>query len=147
MVGGGYINKHKTAPTSGLDWTTHKQIVTDGFRVNDFIITVDDNWWTDFPEQRILLMMPNEFEIKTYAQNGGLLVQELCFGLAEVGLLNTAEVCLEAWYDYQQHIVELKGIQTTDAIDVDDVYATTADKKRPETGEVKCTNRYSYPST
>jgi len=138
--GGGGSYKHKTAPTSGLDWTTHRQIVTDGFRINDFIVTIDDNWWTDFPEQRILLMMPNEFEIKTYAQNGGLLVQELCFGLAEVGLTNTAEVCLEAWYDYQQNIVELKVIQETDVIDVDQVYATTSEKKCSESGDMKCTS-------
>lgn len=138
--GGGGSNKHKTAPTSGLDWNTHRQIVTDGFRINDFIVTIDDNWWTDFPEQRILLMMPNEFEIKTYAQNGGLLVQELCFGLAEVGLTNTAEVCLEAWYDYQQNIVELKIIQETDVIDVDQVYATTSEKKCTESGDMKCTS-------
>jgi len=43
-TGGGGGNTHKTAPTSGLDWTTHRQIVTDGFRVNDFIVTIDDNW-------------------------------------------------------------------------------------------------------
>ncbi len=137
---GGDSNKHRTAPTSGLDWTTHRQIVTDGFRINDFIVTIDDNWWTDFPEQKILLMLPNEFEIKTYAQNGGLLVQELCFGLAEVGLTNTAEVCLEAWYDYQQNIVELKVIQETDVIDVDQVYATTSEKKCSESGDMKCTS-------
>ncbi len=142
--GGGDSKKHKTAPTSGLDWTTHRQIVTDGFRINDFIVTIDDNWWTDFPEQKILLMMPNEFEIKTYAQNGGLLVQELCFGLAEVGLLNTAEVCLEAWYDYQQNIVELKIIQETDVIDIAQIKVSTSEKKCSESGDMKCTSTLFY---
>ena len=59
LVVGGGSNKHKTAPTSGLDWTTHRQIVTDGFRVNDFIVTIDDNWWTDFPEKQIIVGKKN----------------------------------------------------------------------------------------
>ena len=56
------------------------------------------------------------------------------------GLINTAEVCLEAWYDYQQNIVELKVIQETDVIDVDQVYATTSEKKCSESGDMKCTS-------
>jgi len=136
--GGGSDSTHKTAPTSGLDWTTHRQIVTDGFRVNDFKVTLDNNWWTNFPEKQIIVGMPNEFEIKTFAQNGGLMIQELCFGLDEVGLINTAEVCLEAWYDYQQNIVDVKVIQDTNVINEDLLKVSTSEKYCDVDG-MKCT--------
>jgi len=140
--GGSNANKHKTAPTSGLDWTTHRQIVTDGFRINDFKVTLD-NRWTNFPEKQIIVGMPNEFEIKTFAQNGGLMIQELCFGLDEVGLINTAEVCLEAWYDYQQNIVDVKVIQDTNVIDEDLLKVSTSEKYCDVDG-MKCTATLFY---
>ncbi len=141
--GGGNDNKHRTSPTSGLDWTTHKQIVTDGFRINDFKVTLDNNWWTDFPEKQIIVGIPNEFEIKTYAQNGGLMIQELCFGLDEVGLINTAEVCLEAWYDYQQNIVDVKVIQDTNVINEDLLKVSTSEEYCDIDG-MKCTVTLFY---
>ena len=137
-------NRHRTAPTSGLDWTTYEQLVTNGFRVNQFEITLDNNWWTNFPEQKILLMIPNQFEVKTYAQNGGLMVQELCFGLEEVGLLDTAEVCLEAWYDYQQNIVDLKVIQETEVIDEEALKVSTSEKDCNDLGNSKCISTLFY---
>ena len=71
-------------------------------------------------------------------------MQELCFGLAKVGLTNTAEVCLEAWYDHQQNIVELKVIQETDVIDISQVKASTSEKKCTESGDMKCTSTLFY---
>ena len=115
--GGDGDGRHKTAPTSGLDWKTSKQIVKDGFTVNDVSVDITDNWHTDFEKQTITIGQINSFNIKTYAQNNGLLTQEIAFGIPEIGKYHNAKTTLTVWYNYDKSIKEITIDQDTEIID------------------------------
>jgi len=116
-TGGGGDYRHKTSPTSGLDWNTFEQIVKEGFTVNGKSIDITDNWHTDFEKQKILIGKINLFSIKTYAQNNGLLFQEIAFGIPEIGKYQNAETVITVWYNHDKSIKDVTIKQDRGIID------------------------------
>ena len=119
-------SRHKTAPTSGLDWNTFKQIVEGGFTVNGKSIDIIDNWHTDFEKQKISIGKINSFGIKTYAQNNGLLFQEISFGIPKVGEYQNAEVIITVWYNHDKSIKDVTIEQDRYIIDSSSLQVLTS---------------------
>lgn len=133
--GGSSDEKHKSSPTSGKDWKTHRQIVEGGFKMNNVSFDLDDNWHTDFAKQNVMVGSLNSFAAKTFAQNGGLWIQEFAFGIPEIGAYNDAEALVEVHYNYDKTIKETKIIQNSGVINESSLFATTS--------QVSCSNDYS----
>lgn len=133
--GGGSDERHKSSPTSGLDWKTNRQIVDGGFKMNNVSFDLDDNWHTDFAKQNVKVGSLNSFGVKTFAQNGGLWIQEFAFGIPEIGEYNDAEALVEVHYNYDKTIKETKIIQNSGVINEGSLFATT--------NQVSCSNDYS----
>ena len=118
--GGSGDNRHKTAPTNGISWTTFKQIVFGGFSISteeygiEFDIT--DNWNTEIGKANIDIGDYTAFKVKTYSQNGGLKIQELALGIPEIGAYNDAEVLIEVWYNGSTEIEDVIIIQDRDIV-------------------------------
>ncbi len=135
---GSSANKHLTAPTSGTSWDgVHNQLVKNGITVNNKKFDITDNWWTPFERQYLKTSSTNTFSVKTYAQNNGLLVQELAFGIPRVGDYNNAEVLVEVWYNYDKTIKQVKVIQDTDVID-ESTLSVTTNQVSCDGGERQC---------
>lgn len=126
--GGSSASKHLTAPTSGMDWSRTNQMVVDcGFQMNGVCFDVTDNWHTDFEEQRINVGLTNSFSVKTFAQNNGLKVQEIAFGIPEVGQYHNAEVMIEVWYDFNKSIdyQKTRVVQNSGVVNESSLVVTT----------------------
>jgi hypothetical protein len=116
--GGGGDDRHKTAPTSGNDWNTFENLVEGGITVDRVSFTLTDNWWTPFEQIQIETGSTHTFSVTTFAQNGGLMVQEIAFGIPEVGYYQDAEALVEVHYDWDKTILELVVVQDTEVLDV-----------------------------
>jgi len=136
--GGGSGDRHKSAPTSGKDWKTDRQIVDGGFKMNNVSFVLDDNWHTDFAKQNVKVGSLNSFAAKTFAQNGGLWIQEFAFGIPKVGEYNDAEALVEVHYNYDKTIEEIKIIQNSGVINESSLFATTNQVSCDDDGSMKC---------
>jgi hypothetical protein len=116
--GGGGDDRHKTAPTSGNDWNTFENLVEGGITVDRVSFTLVDNWYTPFEQIQIETGSTHTFGVTTFAQNGGLMVQEIAFGIPEVGYYQDAEALVEVHYDWDKTILELVVVQDTEVLDV-----------------------------
>ena len=123
--GGGDGDKHKTAPTSGLDWNTHNVLVEGGINVDGKTLTLTDNWWTAFEQIQIETDSTHTFSVKTFAQNGGIMVQEIAFGITQVGDYQNAETVIEVHYDWDKTISDVVIVQDTEVIDVSTLRVST----------------------
>jgi len=123
--GGSSANKHKTAPTSGLDWNTHAVLVEGGINVDGKTLTLTDNWWTSFEQIQIGTDSTHTFSVKTFAQNGGIMVQEMAFGITQVGDYQNAETVIEVHYDWDKTISDVVIVQDTEVIDVSTLRVST----------------------
>jgi len=124
--GGGNSEKHKTAPTSGRDWKTNNLIVKDGISVDGKSFNIIDNWRTPFEQIQISTNSTHTFTAKTFAQNGGLMVQEFAFGIPRIGEYQNAETLIEIHYDYDKSIKDMVVVQDTEVIRISSINATTA---------------------
>lgn len=124
-TGGGSANKHKTAPTSGNDWNTHNPLVKEGVSVDGKSFDITDNWWTPFEQIQISTSSMHTFTAKTFAQNGGLMVQEFAFGIPQIGEYQNAEAMIEVHYNYDKSIRDIVVVQDTEVIMVSSINATT----------------------
>ena len=116
--GGGGDDRHKTSPTSGNDWNTFENLVEGGITVDRVSFTLTDNWYTPFEQIQIETGSTHTFGVKTFAVNGGLMVQEIAFGIPEVGYYQDAESLVEVHYDWDKTILELVVVQDTDVLNV-----------------------------
>jgi len=123
---GSDANKHKTAPTSGNDWNTHRPLVKDGISVDGKSFDITDNWWTPFEQIQIGTGSTHSFTAKTFAQNGGLMVQEFAFGIPRIGEYQNAEAMIEVHYNYDKSIKDIVVVQDTEIIIRSSINATTA---------------------
>ena len=103
-------NEQLTKPTFGLSHETSKIVVNGGFTLNNQPFTITNNFHTPFEEQSINLGEINSFETAVYAPKG-LKIQELLFGIPNLGEAHLAELGVEVWYGYGGEIIKVKAIQ------------------------------------
>jgi len=115
-----------TALTSSNDWNTHNPLVKDGVSVDGKSFNITDNWWTPFEQIQIATSSMHTFTAKTFAQNGGLMVQEFAFGIPQIGEYQNAEAMIEVHYNYDKSIRDVVVVQDTEVIMVSSINATTA---------------------
>jgi len=89
-------NEHLTRPTFGVSHETNEIIIDEGFTLNNQPFTITNNFHTPFEEQSINLGETNSFETTVYAPKG-LKVQELLFGIPNLGDGHLAELGIEVW--------------------------------------------------
>ena len=120
--GGSGDDKHKTAPTFGIDWNTKSQIVEDGVTFNRNSYDVDDNFHTDFKRQGIMVGANNIVAMKVYAPYD-LKWVEFIFDVPETGAANNAKASIfvpMTWMDTDEiDQVNVKIDQDVNLINVD----------------------------
>lgn len=94
--GGDSDHKWRTKPTFGKDHDNIKQIVTDGFILNDARITITDNFHTSYPLIELETGVKYKMSAKAYSPRGLKLI-EFMFGIPEVGKAYEAEATIEVW--------------------------------------------------
>ena len=136
--GGGGDDRHKTSPTSGNDWNTLENLVEGGITVDGVSFTLTDNWYTPFRQIQIETGSTHSFGVKTFAQNGGLMVQEIAFGITAVGDYANAEALIEVHYDWDKTILDVKVVQDTEVIDVSTLNVSTDQVKCRSDADAIC---------
>ncbi len=116
-------SQHLTRPTFGLSHENYETIVENGFKFNDQSFFINSTHHTPFAEQSVIVGGVNSFETTTYAPKG-LRVQELLFGIPNVGEAHLAELGVEVWYGYDGEIKNVKAIQKSNVIDSENIIAT-----------------------
>lgn len=125
MTGGGN-DEYKTAPTSSIDWNTRNLLVDNGITVNRVGLDITDPFHTDFNKLHMNTGTLQLFDVKTYAQNGGLMIQEIAFGILEVGDYNSNEALIEVYYNYDKSIKEIVIVQDTQVINESSLAVATS---------------------